>query len=686
MIHIHGISKQYGSKVLFENAEAHIGHRSKTALIGPNGAGKSTLIRVLLGTETADSGRVTRGRHLAIGYLAQEVPKFSGRSVLTEVMRMDGRREELLQTKNELEELFSTATTDEESGDGLERYGRILEELDGLDEDRLEARAKEILTGMGFKLSDLDRSLTEFSGGWLMRVALSRILLMDPDLLILDEPTNHLDLESLLWLEEFLRAFRGAMLLVSHDQAFLNRIVSEVLEIDQRRLWVYRGNLDSYAEQKSERLMVLKAQYAGQQTKIAEVEKFVARFGAKATKARQAQSKLKQLDKMERIELPEHRDSVRFRFPPAPHSGKEVLTVRRGSVRYGTKTVFRDLDWVVSRGARVAIVGVNGAGKTTLLKLLSGQLAATDGEARLGHQVKVGYYAQLQAESLDLGKTILEELESVAPHLPMSQVRGVAGAFLFSGDLVEKKCGVLSGGEKARVALAKLLLSPSNFLILDEPTNHLDVESREILLEALQDYEGTLCLVSHDRSFVSPLVNSVLEIEPQEEAGKGSRVVQLLGSYDEYLERKIKEASMAGQKALSKGGLGSGSESGTGSGAARRGGSEEGIGSGAAVIGAGSGTAANALAGVSAQSRGETSASKPLVSNNQRKAWEKERDQLEALISKLEKRQEELHVILADAALYEDKVMSNKRVEEQRALEKTLGISLERWEELCLLL
>jgi ATP-binding cassette subfamily F protein 3 len=657
VIHIHGISKQYGSKVLFENAEAHLGHRSKTALIGPNGAGKSTLIRVLLGTETADSGSVSRARHLAIGYLAQEVPKFSGRSVLTEVMRMDGRREELIQAKNELEELFSQSDSYDDT-EGLERYGRILEELDGLDEYRLEARAKTILTGMGFKLSDLDRSLTEFSGGWLMRVALSRILLMDPDLLILDEPTNHLDLESLLWLEEFLRSFRGAMLLVSHDQSFLNRIVNEVLEIDQRRLWVYRGNLDSYAEQKNERLTVLKAQYAGQQSKIAEVEKFVSRFGAKATKARQAQSKLKQLEKMERIELPEHRDSVRFRFPPAPHSGKEVVTVRRGAVRYGTKTVFRDLDWVVARGSRVAIVGVNGAGKTTLLKLLSGQLAASEGEAKLGHQVKVGYYAQLQAESLDLNKTILEELESVAPHLPMSQVRGVAGAFLFSGELVDKKCGILSGGEKARVALAKLLLAPSNFLILDEPTNHLDVESREILLEALQNYEGTLCLVSHDRSFVSPLVNSVLEIEAQESQGQGSRVVQLLGSYDEYLERKVKEASLAGQKALSKS-----------------------SGNGAPDI-------ASKISTHTSDNKApaEENTLRPTPSNNQRKAWEKERDQLEALIAKLEKRQEELHIILADTSLYEDKQKSTKMVGEQRNLEKTLGESLARWEELCNLL
>jgi ATP-binding cassette subfamily F protein 3 len=561
VIQIQGIFKQYGSKVLFENAEGQLGHRSKTALIGPNGAGKSTLIRILLGLENADSGTVTRAGHLAIGYLAQEVPKFSGRTVLGEVMRLDGRREEVIEAKKELEAKFSqltelsqqAPTEDQAHNQDLERYGRILEELEGLDEYRLEARAKEILGGMGFRNPDFDRPLTEFSGGWLMRVALSRILLLDPDLLILDEPTNHLDLESLLWLEEFLRAHQGAILMVSHDQAFLNRIVNEVLEIDQRRLWVYRGNLDAYAEQKQERLAVLKAQYAGQQAKIAEIERFVARFGAKATRARQAQSRLKQLEKMDRIELPEHRQGIGFRFPPAPHSGKEVVTVRRAGLSYGPqgeKTVFRDLDWVVTRGARVAIVGVNGAGKTSLLKLLSGQLFPTVGELKHGHMVKIGYYAQFQAESLDLGKTILEELESVAPQMPVSQVRGIAGAFLFSGDLVEKKCAILSGGEKARVALAKLLLSPSNFLILDEPTNHLDADSREILLEALQDYEGTLCIVSHDRSFVSALVDSVLEIEPQPEPGAGSKVIQLLGSYDDYLERKMKETSAARLRAL----------------------------------------------------------------------------------------------------------------------------------------
>ena len=642
MIHLHEITKQYGSKTLFEGAEAHIGHRSRVALIGPNGSGKSTLIRIILGLESADTGRVTCASHLTIGHLAQEVPKLSGRTVFGEVLRMDGRREGLLETRKELEESLEKDPSDEAA---LERYGRILEELDQMDEARLEARAKEILTGMGFKATDYDRSLTEFSGGWLMRVALSRILLMEPDLLLLDEPTNHLDLESLLWLEGFLKAFRGAILLVSHDSIFLNRLVHEVLEIDQKKLWIYRGNLDAYAQQKSERLAVLKAQYEGQQTKIAEIENFVARFGAKATKARQAQSRLKQLEKMERIELPEDRASVRFRFPPAPHSGKEVVTARGAAVRFGEKTVFQNLDWVVRRGSRVAIVGVNGAGKTTLLKLLSGQLSPSDGEVKLGHEVKVGYYAQLQAESLDMKKTILEELEMTAPEMPVSRVRAIAGAFLFTGDAVEKKCGVLSGGEKARVALAKLLLSPSNFLILDEPTNHLDIESREVLLEALQDYEGTLCLVSHDRSFVSPLVDSVLEIRPQTSSAdsrKGSEVIQLLGGYEDYLEKKqneMKAESSAQQVSKKK-----------------------------------SETASPA----------EPAKTKP--SNNQKRAWEKERETLEAGICQLEKRQAELHLVLADNATYEDKAKTLELLEEQKLLEQSLGAKLSRWEEVCLLL
>ncbi|MGK5083822.1 ABC-F family ATP-binding cassette domain-containing protein [Bdellovibrionota bacterium FG-1] len=659
MLHLHGISKQYGSKVLFESAEAHIGYRSRVALIGPNGSGKSTLIRMILGQESPDGGSTSRASHLSIGHLAQEIPKFSGRSLLEEVMRMGGRREELINAKTELEAIFATQGQTEPSPAQIERYGRTLEELEHMDEYRLEARAKEILGGMGFKPSDWDRDLKEFSGGWLMRVALSRVLLMEPDLLLLDEPTNHLDLESLLWLEEFLKAYRGALLLVSHDSAFLNRMVHEVLEIDQHKLWAYRGNLDAFALQKQERLEVLRSQHAGQQARIAELENFIRRFGAKATKARQAQSRAKQLEKIQDnlVELAEDRQTVRFRFPPAPHSGREVITMRKAHMAYGPKTLFRDLDWVIQRGSRVAIVGVNGAGKTTLLKLIAGALATTGGEMRLGHQVQVGYYAQHQAESLDMRKTILEELEQTAPELPISQIRGIAGAFLFSGDAVGKKCGVLSGGEKARVALAKLLLSPSNFLVLDEPTNHLDSDSRAVLLEALQDYEGTLCVVSHDRDFVTPLVNSVLEIIPSQD-GSGSQVKQLVGGYADYLARKIAEASQAALRRPSQEGRSVES---------------------ARLVNA----SPMASEGLSSASKG---AHLGAPSNNQKRAWEKERDQLEREIEKGEKRQAELHDLLADPATYEDKPRSMKIAEEQRLLESRLGEKLARWEEVCLLL
>jgi ATP-binding cassette subfamily F protein 3 len=644
MLHIQGLTKQFGSKVLFENTDAHLSHRSRVALIGPNGAGKSTLIKILMGFESPDSGQVSRAKHLAIGYLPQELPKMSGRTVLEEVLRMDGRREELLQAKLELELAFSDTNSEAaHDSNNLDRYGRLVEELENLDEYRIESRAKGILGGMGFKTTDFDRKLSEFSGGWLMRVALSRILLMDPDLLLLDEPTNHLDLESLLWLEEFLRRTRGAMLIISHDTAFLNRTVTEVLEVDQKRLWSYRGNLDAYKVQKAERLQVMRNQQAGQLAKIAEIEDFVSRFGAKATKARQAQSKLKQLDKIELIELPEDRATVRFEFPPAPHSGKDVVSVNHAAVRFGEKTLFRDLNWLIRKGTRTAIVGVNGAGKTTLLKVLSGHLRPSSGDVKLGFEVKVGYYSQMQAETLNMKNTIAQELESAAPDMPISKVRGIAGAFLFSGDAVEKRCEVLSGGEKARVALAKLLLSPSNFLILDEPTNHLDTESRAVLLSALQNYTGTLVLVSHDREFVAPLVDNLLEIEPSPE---GSRVIHSTLTYEEYLERKLKEAS-------------------------------------------------NSLSGTEdkVQKKESTSPSatspgalKKGPSNNQKNAWSKEKDQLEALITKLEQDQTDMRLELANPVTYEDKTRFYALIEKQKEIDSTLEKSYARWEEISLAL
>jgi len=637
VLQIQNLSKQFGSKILFQGAEAHIGQRSRAALVGPNGAGKSTLIKMILGLEAPDEGRLTRAKNLSIGYLPQEVPKMSGRTVISEVLRLEGRREELLSLKSELE----TELERNPESEALERYGRVLEELESLDEYRLESRAKGILSGMGFQVFDFDRPLAEFSGGWLMRVALSRILLMDPDLLLLDEPTNHLDLESLLWLEEFLRRHQGAILMISHDTSFLNRLVNEVFEIDQQKIWHYKGNLEAYVLQKEERLERLRAQQANQQDKIAAMEAFVERFRAKASKARQAQSRLKQLEKMERIELPEDRKVVRFQFPPAPHSGKDVVSVENVEIRFGEKRVFRDLNWKIRKGTRTAIVGVNGAGKTTLLKLLAQQLKPSSGQVRLGHEVRLGYYSQMQAESLNLKNTILQELEMTAPDWPIARLRAVAGAFLFTGDEVQKRCEVLSGGEKARVALAKLLLTPSNFLLLDEPTNHLDVESRGVLLQALEDYTGTLCLVSHDRDFVAPLVDRVLEILP---APGGSEVIPLTSSYEDYLERKILEAR--GQ--LSQSGLEV---------------------KGSAKASKGSEELASQL-------------SRPAVSKNQKATWQRELEQLESQIEDLEARQAELQGRLASPETYAQKNEVMQLLQQQRELQIELEKKYFRWEEL----
>lgn len=640
MLQIKGLSKHFGSKTLFENAECFVAEKSRIALIGPNGAGKSTLIRMILGQEAYDDGQLTLSPYAKVGHLAQELPKFESRTVMQEVLRLDGRREEVLAQKEKLEQEMAQGNP---STSILDAYSRVLEEFDALDEYRLPSRAEQILEGVGFSQEAFHKNLSELSGGWLMRVALARVLLLQPDLLVLDEPTNHLDLESLLWLEEFLKNYSGAILLVSHDRAFLNRLVSEVWEIDQKKINVYSGNLDSYVIQKEERLKVLEAQYEGQQQKIAEIKAFVERFGAKASKARQAQSRLKTLEKMDLIEMPEDRSKVNFRFPSCPQSGKEVVTLKNAGVTFnlGTdqeKKVFSGFDWILQRGSSVGIVGVNGAGKTTLLKTLAhgiqGSLPLTAGSLKLGHQVQVGYYSQMQAEQLNLEWSVLQELEAAAPKMEIAQVRAVAGAFLFTGDDVFKKIKVLSGGEKARVALAKLLLTPNNFLLLDEPTNHLDAESREVLLQALLHYNGTLCLVSHDRDFVAPLVDQLLEI-------KDGKVIPLVLTYEEYLESKVKETRER-MKAPSR--------------------------------------------WSSASQKLQEPLRAPKISNNQRRAWEAEFKKIEEKITQLEERQSALNHTISSEDFTSEAQKLAQLIEEQSQNQIELNAKLTRWEELAELL
>lgn len=654
MLQIRGLSKSFGSKTLFENATVFLGEKARVALIGPNGAGKSTLIKLILGQDHCDEGEIQVKRHIKIGHLAQELPKFEDRTIFEEVLRLDGRREEILAAKQDLEKQLETDASEEV----LHAYSEVLQEFDAFDEYRLPSRAEQILDGVGFQKKDFHRRLSELSGGWLMRVALSRVLLLQPELLILDEPTNHLDLESLIWLEEFLKTYPGSILLVSHDRAFQNRLVNSVWEIDQKQIVPYAGNLDSYVIQKTERLKVMEAARAGQEAKIAEMQAFVDRFGAKATKARQAQSRMKQIEKIEAqmTDLPESRLNVQFRFPACPPSGKEVITAKKASIHFETKKIFTGFDWILSRGSRVAIVGVNGAGKTTLLKALTGNISLTEGSIKVGHNVQIGYYSQLQAESLNQESTIYQELEQTAPNLTISEIRGVAGAFLFSGETVNKKIKVLSGGEKARVALAKLLLLPNNFLLLDEPTNHLDVESREVLLQALLNYEGTLCLVSHDRDFVAPLVDQLLEVDQ-------GKITPLVSTYEEYLAKKVQETRermKSPAKTLS-------SVSGNRS----------------------SGASGSSLSGASANSHLTTEASSPKSgkpSNNQVRYWEKALKKIEGDIVKLESRQAEINEKLSTEDFSSNPNALKSLIDEQTEIQTELEEKLGRWEELGTLL
>jgi ATP-binding cassette subfamily F protein 3 len=648
MLQIRDLGKSYGSKTLFEGATVFLDNRSRVGLIGPNGAGKSTLIKMILGEEQYESGEISLGKNRKIGHLAQELPKFGNRTVMEEVMRLDGRREEFLKEKAEIEATLET----NHGEDILNRYSEVLAELDAFDEYTLPSRAEQILEGVGFKQSDYHRNLAEFSGGWLMRVALARVLLLQPDLLILDEPTNHLDLESVLWLEEFLGNYPGAILAVSHDRAFLNRMITSVWEIDQRRINPYVGNLDAYVVQKEERMILMASQRAGQDAKIAEMQSFVDRFGAKATKARQAQSRVKAIEKLEAelIELPESRDSVQFRFPPCQPSGREVVTLKNAGVKFGEKEIFSKFDWILKRGTFVAMVGVNGAGKTTLLRALTGIIPFNEGSIKIGHNVQIGYYSQLQAESLNLESTILAELEAVAPKLTQSELRGVAGAFLFTGETVFKRIKVLSGGEKARVALAKLLLMPNNFLVLDEPTNHLDQESRAVLLEALSNYQGTLCLVSHDRDFVAALADELLEIEDH-------RVTPLMLNYEEYVQKKIRETKER-IKAPSRGSI-----------LAK-----------AAPANVGSESSSTKPSSI-AQAPATDSTKKEKPSHNQVRSWEREFDKLEKEIALLEMRQGEISVRLSTEDFSKKGLDLKTLIEEQTHNQIIMDQKVLRWEE-----
>jgi ATPase subunit of ABC transporter with duplicated ATPase domains len=530
MISFNKISKQYGKQLIFVDASFQLNPGEKAGLVGPNGAGKTTLFRMIIGEESPDDGDVSVPKKLTIGYFRQDIEEMSGRSILDESIAGSGRLGDL---HHELEAL-QNAMSDPEQMDRmdaiLERFGHVQEEYSHLGGYELEARAREVLHGLGFEDDRIDGDVGALSGGWKMRVAMAKVLLGRPDVLLMDEPTNHLDLESIIWLEGFLRSYPGSLLMTSHDREFMNRVVSKIVEIDDGELHMYSGNYDFYDRERALREANREAAYARQQAMLAKEQRFIDRFAAHAAKAAQVQSRVKALDKIEKLEPPKRRKTMKFDFRTPPRSGDDVAALDRVSKAYGKKTIYDGFDFLVRRGERWCVMGKNGAGKSTLLKMVAGALDPDAGSVRLGASLKVGYFSQQAFDLLDPNLTVWEQIQKDFPLESIGTLRNLLGAFHFSGDDVEKKIRSLSGGERSRLVLARMLLDPPNFLILDEPTNHLDMATKEMLVEALQDFDGTMLFVSHDRTFLRGLSNRVLELDGTPRVYGGSYVEYVAAS------------------------------------------------------------------------------------------------------------------------------------------------------------
>ena len=548
MIQLSATGKRFGPKILFQDLDWLITPQDRVGIVGANGTGKTTLLKVLAGMESLDDGQVNRQRGIRCGYLPQDGLSLSGRSVFAECLSVFSDIHEM---QREMEELaHRMGEVDHESDEYqqiAERFHQVQAEIHARDAYSIEAEAGAVLNGLGFKKEDWERRTEEFSGGWQMRIALAKLLLEKPNLLLLDEPTNHLDLETRNWLEGYLAGYPNAYVLISHDRYFLDVTVKKIAEIWNKKVWFYTGNYEKYLAQKQQRQEQLEAAYRNQQEKVEQLQAFINRFRYQATKAKQVQSRIKELERMEKIEIPPEEKAIHFSFPQPRASGRMVVEASDVAKSYGPKHVFSNANFVIERGDRVALVGVNGAGKSTLIKLLAEMEPPTEGEIKLGHNVDVDYFAQDQYKALDPQARLLDDLFEVAPRSTQTELRNLLGCFLFSADDVFKTVGVLSGGERNRYALARMLLHPSNFLLLDEPTNHLDLRAKDVLLESLQEFTGTVVFVSHDRYFIDKLATRVFEI------GDG-RVEVFPGNYEDYLWRKQGQQADAAAAAVSPNG------------------------------------------------------------------------------------------------------------------------------------
>jgi ATP-binding cassette subfamily F protein 3 len=644
VIQLEGVSKAYGDRVLFRDVTWQLSGRERIGLVGPNGIGKTTLCRILVGLEPPDTGRVSRARETTVGYLPQEAAGEARGSVLGEAL---SGFPEVWEIERQLEAV--AAQLHEAADEALTaRYGDLQHRFEALGGYRLETEARVVLSGLGFRDGDLARPLLEFSGGWRMRAALARLLLQGPALLLLDEPTNHLDLESLGWLENYLSAYDGTVVVVAHDRYFLNRMVTTVAELSATGLDLYPGDYDDYLAQREARQALLEARARNQAKRVAEIERFIERFRYKASKARQVQSRIKMLDRLDRVEVEGAARHIRFSFPAPPRTGRHVVQLRHIAKAYGPKVVYAGIDLDLERGERIALVGPNGAGKSTLLRILAGVLASDGGERVLGAHVTTHYYAQHQLDALDPARTVLEEMEAAAPETDRTRLRTLLGAFLFSGDAVEKRVAVLSGGEKARLALARMLVRPAPFLCLDEPTNHLDLASRDVLEDALAGFPGTMVFISHDRYFINRLATKVVEV-------RDGRLVIHLGGYDDY------HAALEGRPA--------GAPAAAAEPAAPRAGPATGK------------RDRSAAAPAEAPPPGDRARRRPRVDPAVREL-RRRLDALETEIHAIEARLEDLGRALADPALYADGKRARAVTLERQQAEEQVAWLLHEWETL----